>query len=174
MRRWRPSDLEPLAAINADPCVMEHFPQLLDREQTAALIARIESSFDRLGFGLWALELPGEAELIGFAGLAEVGPELPFAPAVEIGWRLARERWGRGLASEAAALAAGFAFERAGLTSLVSFTAAGNRRSRAVMERLGMLRDPAEDFLHPALPAGHPLAAHVLYRLPRRGRTARD
>jgi RimJ/RimL family protein N-acetyltransferase len=165
LRRWRPSDLPLLSAINADPGVMEHFPATLTGQETAALIERIEAGFADHGYGLWALELPGEAELIGFAGLEQVRPELPFAPAVEIGWRLARERWGRGLASEAAALSADFAFSRAGLESLVSFTSAGNERSRAVMERLGMRRDPSEDFAHPLLAPDDPLAPHVLYRL---------
>jgi RimJ/RimL family protein N-acetyltransferase len=114
---------------------------------------------------LWAVELAGEAQLAGFVGLDPVERELPFAPAVELGWRLAPGLWGRGIATEAARAAVAFASQRLRLAELVSYTATGNERSRRVMERLGMVRDPAEDFLHPSLPADHRLAAHVLFRL---------
>ena len=166
LRRWRAADLEPFARINADPAVMEHFPATLSAAESAALIERIERCFDERGYGLFAVQVPGEAELIGFVGLAPVAASLPFAPAVELGWRLARPYWSRGLAREAAEEVIGFAFQRLRLTSLVSFTTAGNLRSRQLMERLGMRCEPAEDFLHPDLPAGDPLAPHVLYRLP--------
>ena len=165
LRRWREEDLDSLAAINADPAVMAHFPATLTRAQSAALMTRIEDCFDANGFGLWALEQHDDGALIGFTGLLPVEPRMPFAPAVEIGWRLARGRWGRGLAAEAARAACTDAFTRLRLDALVSYTAARNRRSRRLMERLGMRRDPAEDFLHPALATGHRLAPHVLYRL---------
>jgi len=165
LRRWRPGDLRRLTAICSDPEVMEYFPAPLSEAETMALIERAEHCFDVRGYGLWALELGEGGELIGFVGLSPVASEFPFAPAVEVGWRLARGQWGRGLAAEGASAAVAFAFERAGLPSLVSFTAAGNLRSRRLMERLGMSRDPAEDFEHPLLPFGHRLRAHVLYRL---------
>jgi ribosomal-protein-alanine N-acetyltransferase len=165
MRRWRRSDLAAFAAINADPEVMEHFPEPLTREQSAELIERIESGFEADGFGLWALEAPG-GELVGFTGLIRVPAEMPFAPAVEAGWRLGRRWWGRGLAAEAAGAAIDYGLGAAGLSEVVAYTAVGNERSRRLMERLGMRRDPAEDFLHPALAPADPLAAHVLYRLP--------
>jgi ribosomal-protein-alanine N-acetyltransferase len=167
LRRWRASDLDPFAAINADPAVMEYFAATLSREESAELIARIERGFDEHGYGLWAAEAPGETELIGFVGMEDVKPELPCAPAVEVGWRLDRRFWRRGLASEAAAGVVAFAFGRLGFDSLVATTSRPNERSRAVMERLGMSYDPAEDFIHPALPSDHPLAPHVLYRLDR-------
>ncbi len=167
LRRWRAGDLGPLAAINADPVVMEHFLAPLTREQSATLIALQERSFEARGYGLWALEVPGEVELGGFVGLADVEERLPFAPAVEVGWRMARELWGRGLASEAATLALAYAFTELGLEEVVATTAFPNARSRAVMERIGMQRDVQGDFLHPALPPGHPLRAHLLYRLRR-------
>jgi RimJ/RimL family protein N-acetyltransferase len=165
LRRWRSTDLEPLARINADPGVMEFFPRTLARHESAALIARFETGFVQRGYGLWALEIPGRASLAGFVGLSPVERDLPFAPAVEVGWRLARVHWGKGFATEAARAAVRFAFEELELRSLVSFTAAGNERSRRVMERLGMTRRREEDFEHPQLPGGDPLARHVLYRL---------
>jgi RimJ/RimL family protein N-acetyltransferase len=167
LRRWRAEDLAPLAALNADPVVMEHMPATLTEEQSTALIERIERSFEADGYGLWAVEVPGEAACIGFVGLAPVEIDVPFAPAVEVGWRLARAHWGKGYATEGARAALRFGFERRGLTEIVSFTAEVNRRSRAVMERLGMRRDPGEDFEHPQLPVGHRLRRHVLYRATR-------
>jgi RimJ/RimL family protein N-acetyltransferase len=166
LRRWRAQDSEPFARLNGDPEVMRHFPATLTRTQSDELIERIESSFIRDGFGAWAVELPREIELAGFVGLwRQTDEQLPFAPAVEIGWRLAREAWGMGIATEAATAAIAFGFEQLGLEEIVSFTTVANERSRAVMERLGMSRDPAEDFLHPALAPEHPQAPHVLYRL---------
>jgi ribosomal-protein-alanine N-acetyltransferase len=151
--------------MNADPRVMEKFPAPLSRLQSDAFIARMEACFEDYGYGLWAVELPGETSFIGCVGLLPVGDELPFAPAVEVGWRLARAHWGAGLAGEAASAAIAFAFERLRLRELVAYTAERNERSRRLMDRLGMRRDPAEDFAHPGLPPGHPLAPHVLYRL---------
>lgn len=164
LRRWRDEDREPFAALNADPAVMEHFPDPLVREESDALAARIEREFERHGFGLWALELRGGG-FIGFAGLAVPPFEAHFTPAVEVGWRLARSAWGNGYATEAGRAALAFGFERLGLAEIVSMTAVGNARSRAVMERLGMTRDPADDFEIPTLPPGDPLRAHVLYRI---------
>ncbi len=165
LRRWRPEDSESFAALNADPAVMEHFPAPLDRGASDALIATIEADFERHGFGLWALEPREGGELLGLTGLEVPSFEAHFTPAVEIGWRLARPAWGYGFASEAAAAALSYGFDELGLDQVVSFTAVGNARSRAVMERLGMSRDPREDFDHPSLPAGHPLERHVLYRI---------
>jgi RimJ/RimL family protein N-acetyltransferase len=165
LRRWQTSDLEPCAAMNADPLVMEHFPAPLSRRESAAFIERIEGCFDDCGYGLWVVELPGEAPFAGCVGLLPVGNDLPFAPAVEIGWRLARGHWGMGVAAEAASAVIAFAFERLRLRELVAYTAERNERSRRLMEQLGMHHDPAENFVHPGLPSGHALAPHVLYRL---------
>ena len=166
LRRWRSQDLAPFAALNADLQVMEYFPAPLTEQQSASLIARAERDFEQFGFGLWALELPGEEPLIGFLGLMPVPDGLPFAPAVEVGWRLASRYWGRGLATEAGREVTRSAFEEARLPELVSYTAAQNERSRRLMCRLGMARDSDEDFAHPALAPGHRLSRHVLYRLP--------
>ncbi len=167
LRGWKPGDGEPFAALCADPAVMEHFPAILDREEASALTERIQRHFDRHGFGLWAVELPGTAPFIGFVGLLHVSFAAHFVPAVEVGWRLARPFWGRGYASEAAALAVAFGFERLGLEQIVSFTVPANVRSRRVMEKLGMTCAREDDFDHPGLPEGHPLRRHVLYRLRR-------
>ncbi|HEY5977587.1 MAG TPA: GNAT family N-acetyltransferase [Solirubrobacterales bacterium] len=164
LRRWRERDREPFASLNADPEVMEYFPATLSRTQSDALVERIESDFDRQGFGLWALETLESGELIGFAGLAIPGFEAHFTPAVEVGWRLSRPAWGQGYATEAGQASIEFGFEQAGLAEVVSFTSAVNHRSRAVMERLSMTRDPADDFDHPAMQPGDPLRPHVLYR----------
>lgn len=157
----------PFADLNADPAVMRFFPGVLDRTASDAMVERIERSFDELGFGLWAVEVRASGQFIGFTGLALQTFPAPFTPAVEVGWRLAGSAWHQGYATEAARAAVGFAFGVAGLEDLVSFTTAGNEPSRAVMRRLGMTHDPAEDFDYPRLPPGHPLRHHVLYRLTR-------
>ncbi|HEX4817898.1 MAG TPA: GNAT family N-acetyltransferase [Nonomuraea sp.] len=170
MRRWREEDREPFAAMNADPEVMEHFPAPLTREQSDAFVDRIERQFDERGYSLWALEERATGRFIGFTGLAWQAFDAPFLPAAEVGWRLTRPAWGHGYATEAARRAVAYAFAEAGLDEIISMTAATNARSRAVMERLGMTRDPAEDFDHPYVPDGSPLARHVLYRLRRAAR----
>lgn len=169
LRRWLPGDREPFAALNADPEVNEFLTGPLSWAESDELVERIEAGFEHYGFGLWAVEVKESGGLIGFAGLARPPFEAHFTPAVEVGWRLARPAWGHGYATEAGRAALAFGFERAGLGEIVSMTAAGNRRSRAVMERLGMSRDPADDFEHPNLPAGDPLRPHVLYRAGRPG-----
>ena len=167
LRRWEESDRKPFAALNADPAVMEFFPEPLDRDESEELVERIEMGFERHGFGLWALELRPGGEFIGFTGLAAPPFEAHFTPAVEVGWRLARSAWGKGYATEAGRAALAHGFGELGLGEIVSMTTVRNRRSRAVMERLGMSHDPADDFEFPNLPPGHPLRSHVLYRLRR-------
>lgn len=167
LRRWRPADRAPFAALNADPEVNEFLTGPLSRAESDELVERIEAGFEHYGFGLWALEIQGSGEFAGFAGLARPPFEAHFTPAVEVGWRLARPAWGHGYATEAGRAALAFGFGRAGLEQIVSMTAVGNRRSRAVMERLGMSRDPADDFEHPNVPVGDPLRSHVLYRIDR-------
>src|SRR5689334_4333974 len=146
---------------------MEHFPGLLTRGESDAFAGRIEAHFDERAFGLWAVEVPGEAAFIGFVGLSVPRFEAHFMPAVEVGWRLDRPYWGRGFATEAARAAVADGFERIGLQEVVSFTIPANLPSRRVMERLGMTHDEADDFDHPALPEGHRMRRHVLYRLRR-------
>jgi len=165
LRRWRASDHEPYAALNADPVVMEHMFGLRSREQSDAHIASMEERWERLGFAQWAVEVPGVADCIGFVGLSSPAFDAHFTPAVEVGWRLAREHWGHGYATEAAAASLDDGFDRLGLDEIVSFTTPRNERSQAVMRRLGMTRDPADDFDHPSVGGRHPLGRHVLYRL---------
>jgi RimJ/RimL family protein N-acetyltransferase len=167
LRRWCDSDLPAFAALNDDPRVMEFMPKRLSREESDAMAARIRLLMTIQGFGFWAIEVPGIADFIGFVGLHRPSFEAPFTPCVEIGWRLARAHWGKGYATEAAWAALAHGFTALGVSEIVSFTVPANRRSRAVMERLGMTRDPAEDFDHPALTSGDPLRHHVLYRLTR-------
>jgi len=165
LRSWRDSDLPDFAAINADPRVMEFLPTVLTREETGAAVERIVSHIEDHGFGLWAVEVVGRKGCAGFVGLSVPRFEAPFIPSVEVGWRLAYDVWGRGLATEAAAAALDDGFDRMGFDEVVSFTVTENYRSQRVMQKLGMTRSPDEDFDHPLLPPGRRLRRHVLYRL---------
>lgn len=161
LRPWRDSDREPFALINANPGVMEHFPAPLTRTESDAFIGRIEAHFEQHGFGLWAAELRPTGEFLGYIGLSVPA----FQPHwVEIGWRLDAGHWGQGLATEGARAVLDHAFRVLALPEIVSFTTPANVRSIRVMEKLGMTRNPADDFDHPNLPEGHPLRRHVLYR----------
>lgn len=164
LRDWCDADRAPFAALNADPEVMAFFTAPITRAASDASIDALHAQFAAQGWGNWAVETRARGEFIGFVGLSVPKRVLPFSPCVEIGWRLARAHWGHGYASEAARAALQVGFERLGLAEIVSFTALANRRSRAVMERIGMV-DAGEDFDHPALPEGHPLRRHVLYRI---------
>ena len=164
LRQWQEQDLEPFVALNADPEVMRYFPGLQSRADSGASIDRWSAEIASRGWSNWALELPGSASFIGFVGLTVPRRALPFTPCVEIGWRLARAHWGQGYASEAARCALRLGFERLGLAEIVSFTALLNLRSRAVMERIGMV-NAGEDFDHPALAVGSELRRHCLYRI---------
>jgi len=163
LRQWKDSDLEPYAAMNADPEVMRHFPALLTKEESAASLERLRRAIDERGWGLWVVEI--DAAFAGFTGLNVPAFTAHFTPCTEIGWRLRREFWGRGLAYRAAREALRFGFESLNLSEIVSFTAATNLRSQRLMERLGFDRDANGDFDHPNIPEGHVLRRHVLYRL---------
>jgi RimJ/RimL family protein N-acetyltransferase len=165
LRRWRPSDRQPFAEMNADPRVMEFFPKLLSREESDARVERVEEHFERHGYGLWAVEVPEVAPFIGFIGLSIPQWQAHFTPCIEVGWRLAAAFWNCGYATEGARAALDFGFQRLGAAEIVSFTVPANVRSRRVMEKLGMIHSPHEDFDHPLVPEGHPLRRHVLYRI---------
>lgn len=176
LREWRASDREPFARMNADPRVMEFLPSTLSRGESDALADRIEAHFREHGLGLYATELRDDlrdnasaapGQFIGWIGLSVPRLEVHFTPCVEIGWRLAADYWGRGLATEGARGVAKHAFGELALDELVSFTVRANVRSTRVMQKLGMTHNSADDFDHPALPPGHPLRRHVLYRLRR-------
>ncbi|QIY66578.1 GNAT family N-acetyltransferase [Streptomyces sp. RPA4-2] len=165
LRPWRESDLEPWAAMNADPEVREYLGELLTREQSDAVVAGMQAEFDERGFGWWALEARHTGEFIGRAGLDEAGDDMPFT-GVDIGWRLMRSAWGHGYATEAALACLAFGFESLGLPEVVASTTVDNLRSQAVMRRIGMTRDPADDFEDPSVPKG-PLRQCLLYRVSR-------
>jgi RimJ/RimL family protein N-acetyltransferase len=164
LRRWRPEDFPVFAAMNADARVCEFFTGTLSEEQSKAFADRIEQHFSTYGFGLWAAEVKDGAACIGYVGLSIPRFDAHFTPCVEIGWRLAHEHWGKGYATEGAKAALRHGFDVVKLPQIVSFTVPDNIRSRAVMEKLGMTRDPADDFDHPNIAEHHPLRRHVLYR----------
>ncbi len=164
LRGWRDADREPFAALNADTEVMEHLPGTLTRAMSDAFVDRILEHFDEHGYGFWAVEVGASGEFIGFTGLMWQTSPAHFTPAVEVGWRLRRCAWGHGYAAEAGRAAIEHGSAQLGLTEIVSMTTPSNIRSRRVMERIGMTRDPADDFDHPNLPIDSPLRAHVLYR----------
>lgn len=173
LRPLRDSDAPAFAAINADPEVMEFLPQPSLGPATSGLmiarrmISRNEVFSRERGFGFWAVEVDGVAPFIGYAGLAAPVFHAPFTPCVMIAWRLARDYWGKGYATEAGRALLNFAFEVIGLEEVVGFTAPANQRSQVVMEKLGMTWCPEEDFDMPDLPEGHPLRPQILYRLRR-------
>lgn len=167
LRHWRAEDRPLFAKLNGDPRVMEFMPALLSRAESDALADRIETHFQRHGFGLWAVEIPEVAPFVGFVGLTIPRFEAVFTPCVEIGWRLDAEFWNRGYATEGARAALEFGFQQLHLDEIVSFTVPANARSRRVMEKIGMTHSANDDFEHPLLPEGHSLRRHVLYRLKR-------
>jgi RimJ/RimL family protein N-acetyltransferase len=165
MRRWRDSDLAPFAALNSDPQTMRFFPDTLNQEASDAYVERIETRFEQQGYGLWALELAATGAFIGFTGLNALPDGVPGAGGMEVGWRLARQAWHHGYATEAASAAVDIAFDGATLPELWSMTAVLNEPSQAVMRRIGMTE--VARFDHPRLPAGHSLRPHVTYHLAR-------
>jgi RimJ/RimL family protein N-acetyltransferase len=163
LRRWRPDDREPYAAMMTDPEVSYWLGSAPARDAALASIDRLDAELGANGYGLFAVERRSDAAFVGAAELMAVNPRLPVAPGHEIGWRLARPAWGHGYASEAARALLAFGFGDLALAEILAFTAETNARSRAVMERIGMRRDAARDFDHPALAADHPLRRHVVY-----------
>lgn len=167
LRGWRAADRAPFARLNADPRVMEFLPGPLSRQESDAMVERIERHYQRHGFAMYAAELRTTGEFLGYIGLAVPPFEAHFTPCVEIGWRLIFESWGQGLATEGARAVVRHGFEDLGFGELVAITVPANVRSRRVMEKLGMRRDPRDDFEHPLRPEGDRLRPHVLYRLRR-------
>ncbi len=166
LRQWKLTDREPFAKLNADPQVMEFFPNTLSREDSDAMADRIQALIEKQGWDLWAVEIKTTQQFIGYVGLHAPDYELPFSPCVEVGWRLAYEFWGKGYAPEAALVALQFGFESLNLTEIVSFTTLSNVRSQRVMEKIGMQRS-SETFHHPKVPLESTLGEHCLYRLSR-------
>ena len=164
LRQWRKEDWPEFATINADPAVMEFYPCTLSTEESNALAQKLEFLISEKGWGLWAVESISEKSFMGFVGLHKTTYDLPVTPCVEIGWRLAKEYWGKGYATEAAKASLYIAFNRLGLSEVFSFTSVLNKKSWEVMERLRMT-NTHENFEHPILPKNHPLREHVLYRI---------
>jgi RimJ/RimL family protein N-acetyltransferase len=168
LRQWRDEDRAPFAELNADPEVMAHFLAPLTREQSDAFVDRLASGIAERGWGLWAVEIvegPDVGRFAGFVGIQPLGADLPPAPGIEVGWRLARWAWGRGYATEAGRASVQYAFGELEAAEVVSITSTTNLRSQAVMRRLGLRHDPRRDFDNPRLPRGHRLERHVLYAL---------
>jgi 3-dehydroquinate dehydratase/shikimate dehydrogenase len=167
LRPWKDEDLIPYAVMNADPRVREFFPSILTGEQSDAEVRHFRATYDRDGFCMFAAELKATGQFAGFVGLQTMNFVAPFVaqPAVEIGWRLSRVHWGKGLATEGARGVIQYAFGTLKLRQLVAITVPANLRSRRVMEKIGMKHHPELDFDHPRIAEGHPLRAHVLYAL---------
>lgn len=161
-RRWQASDREPFAAMNANPDVMEFFPNTLNRAESDALVDRIEAHFEEIGYGLWAVERKEDGAFIGFIGLLDVNFDISVKGATEIGWRLDQQFWKRGYATEGAKACLDYAFQELGKTAIYSFTAAINLPSITVMKRIGM--EKVDEFDHPRVAEGSPLKRHVLYK----------
>jgi ribosomal-protein-alanine N-acetyltransferase len=164
LRPWREEDYAPYAALNADPEVRRYWAATLSAAESDAQATRLRRHIEERGFGFWAAEAPGVARFIGFIGLKPVEPDLPFAPAIEIGWRLARAYWGYGYATEGARASLADGFGRLGLDEIVAYAVAANAPSRRVMERIGMTYDPAEDFDHKDRKPNDPHRRYVVYR----------
>ncbi len=170
LRQWQASDFAVFAEINADPEVMKYFPKLLSPKVSDIIASKCQQLIANQGWGLWAVSLKDRSKengaFIGFVGLNDTHADMSFAPAVEIAWRLHKDYWGQGYATEAARAALNFAFTELSLDEVVSFTAVINKRSQLVMERLGMMNTRA-NFYHPSLDPNHRLAEHVLYNMTR-------
>lgn len=164
LRQWRKGDLPGFARLNADPIVMKYYPSVLQPEESSAMASKLEALITEKGWGFWAVELKNGNEFIGFVGLHEPNYDLPVTPCVEIGWRLAQQYWGHGYATEAGKAALALAFGELNLTEVYSFTSVQNRKSQAVMERLGMY-NTGGNFAHPMIPENNPLREHVLYKI---------
>lgn len=164
LRQWNDDDIEPFAVMCADPEVMRHFPATMTRDESSAMVNAIRERFATQGFGLWAVEHDGR--FIGYVGLNSTGPGFvtSFSPCREVGWRLAREAWGHGFATEAAREALRVGFEEHSIDTIYSWTSRTNLRSEKVMQRLGMTRRVDLDFVHPATP-GWDGAEHIVYSL---------
>ncbi|WP_133130836.1 GNAT family N-acetyltransferase [Legionella yabuuchiae] len=165
LRSWKHSDIEVFYQINQEPKVLEFLPGAMSHDAVKSFMEKQNKQFQERGFMLWAVEIKESSELIGFVGLNFTDHPFPFAPAVEIGWRLGSKYWGKGYATEAAIAALNFGFNQIHLNEIVSFTVPENIRSQRVMKRIGMMRDAKNDFLHPKLAEDHPLSRHVLYRI---------
>ena len=160
-RKWTDRDIDDFSAMNLDPEVMQFYPSLLSREQTEVSMGAIKNQFEKMGYGLYVVEHRSTNQFMGYIGFSTPSFESFFTPCTEIGWRLKRNYWGQGLASEGGAACLAFGFSNLGLQKVFSFTAAVNFRSERVMNKIGMTK--TGEFEHPKLPSDHWLRRHVLY-----------
>lgn len=166
LRQWKESDLPLFAEMNADPVVMEYYPDTVSEAESNAMACKIKGLISERSWGFWTVEIKKEQNFIGFVGLHKPTYDLPITPCVEVGWRLAKEYWGKGYATEAARESLRFAFEELRLKEVYSFASVLNERSCSVMKRLKMI-NMENNFEHPILPEGHALREHVLYKITR-------
>ena len=164
LRQWLPDDYVHFSELSADPEVMEYFPGVLSESESSSFVKKTESLISKNGWGFWAVELKSTQQFIGFVGLHNPEAKLPFTPCTEVGWRLSKKYWGNGYATEAANASLQYAFQTLTIENVFSFTSINNNRSTAVMERLGMVNQ-MQNFQHPAIPKGHTLREHVLYKI---------
>jgi len=164
LRQWKQEDFPAFARLNADPEVMKYYPDILSEEESNDMAQRFEALIEYKGWGFWVVERLDEEKFMGFVGLHEPTYDLPVTPCVEIGWRIARKYWGHGYASEAAKISLAVAFKTLNLPEVYSFTSVSNKKSQAVMERMGMI-NMESNFEHPMIPDNSPLREHVLYRI---------
>lgn len=162
---WTEADLPDVAALNADPEVMRHFPSVLTPAETAEHVGRWADRLARSGFGMLCARERAGGAFVGIIGAQWIPYEADFGPAVEIGWRLARRHWGKGYATEGGAASAARVFALTDQPRVIAVTTLPNTASMAVMRRIGM-REIGR-FSHPLVPADSPLNPHVLYGLER-------
>ncbi|MBF2720356.1 GNAT family N-acetyltransferase [Psychrobacter sp. NG254] len=166
LRQWQASDFVTFAEMNADLDVMKYFPKPLSSKVSDAIANKCAQLIKDKGWGFWAVSLKETDTFIGMVGLNHAHADMPFSPAVEIAWRLHKDYWGQGYATEAARASLHYAFTELALEEVVSFTAVINKRSQLIMQRIGMT-DTGNNFHHPMLDADHRLAEHVLYKITR-------
>lgn len=163
LRQWNEADLEPFAAINADPVAMQHFPAPMTLDESKSLMDQHYQHIVDYGFGAYAVLRRDTGALIGACGCKHILWPHRLPSPVEIGWRFAPAAWGQGFATEAARATLDDCFAKTVLEHICSFTVQANRPSWSVMERLGMRRRPDLDFDHPRVPDGHRLKRHIVY-----------
>lgn len=165
LRGWTPADLDPFAAMGQDPRVMATLGPLMSRDEVAALIDRIEGIRAAHGHCFWAIERREDGAFLGFCGVKPGAEDTPIEGEIEIGWRLAHEHWGKGYAREAAQASLDWVWDHLAVDHVAAITTPGNTASWGLMERLGMVRAPQDDFDHPKA-QGH-LIPHITYRIAR-------
>ena len=166
LRQWTEDDFLPFSEMCSDKEVMEYFPKLQTKDESYKIGEKILALINERGWGFWAVEIPNQYKFIGFVGLHSPTDKMPFSPCIEIGWRLSKQHWGKGYATEAAKEALKFAFTQLNLNEVVSFTTLANERSKSVMQNIGM-HDSHQNFMHPDIEASHPQSEHVLFRIRR-------